>query len=525
MTGTRTHYSRWRAAALVLPILVLGSCTEDPLRTLGPSEPGPERPAQGSLGLIEVTITGIGEDGTPRTSALSVPDALALERAWRRAGRLSGGDGDGDGVGDRGGRGGGLESGAVLLQALPGNADASGNGTIQLEPHSSGSFTLGTRGEGGYRYVSVTYRVRNAQADSTPYDTPRKNLTFYAVDTKGTLGETPISRLNRFDGSEAATDPAAILPTGAARLDPATGKVEPNGADMLQIETEARAASLRTLAGAGTESVFPYGFVVRNPSTPESRTLLASPDDDDFAGLVTFAFKIPLAASAAEDPFTVSAIFMAVDEDEARITQSLEEQTPEGQAAFEARAATLGATMLTVLPGSGYAGASSRLLCSVRTAGTKDSPTGYLVDDCAEGARSWTGEVDTNWNSPGNWLPAGVPTPIDTVLVPTAVNAPVLASPARIAGLTVADGTSLDLGAFDLTVTGDVLAEAAAGEVTGTTGRLILEGATPGSASGRLPGVTVTGSYTATGDLEVKGTLVIESGRLHTTGHRITISN
>lgn len=515
MPGTRTHHSRWRAAALVLPFLVFGACADDPLRPLGPGEPEIERPALGSLGLVEVTITGIGEGEAPRSSVLSAPNAVALERARLSAGRL----GAGESVG--------LEPGAgsAHFQAIPGNGDASGNGTIQLEPHSSGSFTVGTRRDGGYRYVSVTYRVRNAQVDSTAYDTPRKNLTFYAVDTKGTRGETPISRLNRFDGTEAATNPAEILPTGAVRLDPETGKLEPNGADVLQIVTEAGAESLLGLAGAGIEGVFPYGFVVRNPSTPNSRTLPASPDDDDFAGLVTFAFKIPLAASAAEDPFTVSAIFMAVDEDEVRITQSLEEQTPEGQAAFEARAVALGATMLTVLPGSGYAGGSSRLLCSVRTAGTADSPTGYLIDDCAEGARSWTGEVDTNWNSPGNWLPAGVPTAIDAVLVPTAANAPVLASPARIAGLTVADGTSLDLGAFDLTVTGSVLAEAAAGEVTGTTGRLILEGATPGSVSGRLPGVTVTGSYMATGDLEVKGALVIESGRLHTIDHRITISN
>jgi hypothetical protein len=84
---------------------------------------------------------------------------------------------------------------------------------------------------------------------------------------------------------------------------------------------------------------------------------------------------------------------------------------------------------------------------------------------------------------------------------------------------------SVDLGAFDLTVTGDVMVEAAAGEVTGTTGRLILEGTTAGSASGRLPGVTIKGQYTATGDLAVQGPLVIQSGRLHTTGHRITISN
>jgi alpha-tubulin suppressor-like RCC1 family protein len=64
------------------------------------------------------------------------------------------------------------------------------------------------------------------------------------------------------------------------------------------------------------------------------------------------------------------------------VTQSLEEQTPAGEAAFLARAQALGASMKTVLPGMGsYWGepSSTRTVCSVRTAGPSATPAGYLV--------------------------------------------------------------------------------------------------------------------------------------------------
>lgn len=94
---------------------------------------------------------------------------------------------------------------------------------------------------------------------------------------------------------------------------------------------------------------------------------------------MTFAFKIPLQATATEDPFTVSAIFLAVDDDETRITQSREEQTPEAQAAFEARAAALGASKVHLLYGGAYAGAiPSNQVCSARTAGSKATPAASI---------------------------------------------------------------------------------------------------------------------------------------------------
>src|SRR6185295_18575913 len=88
----------------------------------------------------------------------------------------------------------------------PGNNGGTSDGTIQLAPLSTGSFTQGTRGTDGVRYFWATFRVRNAEADSTAYDTPRQNLTFFAAVTPSTLGGSSIASLEHFDGS--AADPA-----------------------------------------------------------------------------------------------------------------------------------------------------------------------------------------------------------------------------------------------------------------------------------------------------------------------------
>lgn len=381
MLSIPSRRAPWRAAVLPLLALTISACADEPTRALAPEQPRDERPASRTLGVVEITISGLtvehhpaasvfDADGTIHASVIAAPSAAALERIRAASARL---DGRVDAAGTAG------YTIAASTGTLPGNADASGDGTIQLEPISTGSFTVGTRGDGGYRYVSATYRVRNAQRDGTPYDTPRRNLTFYAIDTGGTLGQTAISRLERFDGNAAATDPAALLPTGAVRLDPATGHVLPATSDVLQVLSEEEAVDFLAIAGAGTETVFPYGFVVRNPSDAASRTLPADPAPDQFDGLVTFAFKIPLAARPEDDPFMVSAIFMAVDDDEVRVTQSLEEQTPEGQAAFEGRAAALGADQVVLLFGGGYNGTiPSRMLCSVRAAGSVGSPASII---------------------------------------------------------------------------------------------------------------------------------------------------
>jgi len=305
-------------------------------------------PSRTSLGVVEVTISGLG-DAQPTTFARSASNVSDLVAADLPSG---------------------LNASLVPVPA--------GDGTIQLEPLSTGSFTEGERGQGGVRYVWATYRVRNARNDGTPYDTPRQNLTFLAVDTDNTIGQSAVSRLFRFDDSAAESAIAAqILPTGAVTRDLLTGGVASAGPDVLQVFTEEEVEALSR--PAGVTDIFPYGFVVRREGDATTRTLPANPAEDQFDGIVTFAFKVPLQANANDDPYTLTMTFLAVDDDEVRITQSLEEQTPEAQAAFEARAAALGADRVHLLMGGAYSGAiPSSPICAARTAGSKATPTASI---------------------------------------------------------------------------------------------------------------------------------------------------
>src|SRR5690606_34140460 len=233
-------------------LLLLSSCTEQPTGTgLGPGT----RP--GVPGLVEVTISGIGTE-----SMNAVATQLPLG-------------------GDAGPR--------LDLSPVPGGV---GDGTIQLEPVSTGSFTVGARGEGGQRYMYATFRVRNASSDGTPYVTPRENLTFLAVSTAGTVAGTAIADLRRFDGSPAASSLALeMLPTGAVEQD-RSGAVSPRFPDVLQVFTEAEVTAFT--APPAVTSVLPYGFVASNPSSATDRTLPGEPAPSEFDGVVTFAFRVPL---------------------------------------------------------------------------------------------------------------------------------------------------------------------------------------------------------------------------------------
>lgn len=337
-----------------------------------PLAPGADEPDASAhvIGLVEVTITGLGTEQAT-ASALSAPDVAALERKRNAAGG----------------------SGAIALQSLdlPTNLDATGDGTIQLDPLATGSFTDGARDADGVRYLYATFRVRNAQTDGTAYDTPRQNLTFLAAANAGTLDETAISSLARFDGSAAGAGIAAtILPTGSVMRPGGSSEIEPAAADVLQVLTEAEVADVLADAPAGVTTVFPYGFVVRNATTPASRILEESPAPGQYDGVVTFAFKVPLQASAGDDPYSISAVFLAVDDTETRVTESIEEQ---GSASVQAGADALsGAVSVTLLGNSAttVGGRGIRRVCTVRTAGTNPlAPAATLVDagaGCMAGA-------------------------------------------------------------------------------------------------------------------------------------------
>jgi len=333
---------RWRRVVFVLALVALAACLDEPTRPAVPgdsgSNDGASRTPSRVLGLVEVTISGIGTDQmTSYAISARNLEKLARLRALREAG-VSDAAGDGASA---------LDPGARYAFTLPSNSDDSGDGTIQLELLSTGSFTHGERGNGGYRYLYATYRVRNAQEDGTPYDRDLRNLTFVAVKATSpdhqSIRHTPVSKLKRFDGSDADEALATqFIPTGAV-MQTRGGAIEPRFPDMLQVfkEEAADILNLATVAGLEIEDVFPYGFVVSNATTDETRWLPANPAEGDFHGLVTFAYKVPLQADPKDDPFTVTIRFLAVEDSEVKITQSIEEVTPAGIKAFDERVATL----------------------------------------------------------------------------------------------------------------------------------------------------------------------------------------
>lgn len=346
-----------RRTAWMLPVLAIaGLIGCDDGTPFDPRVEPPPAPGQ-VLGVVEVTITRIGSAET-ESRAISAPTVAALDRL--RGGQAS------------------LE-GPLFSLSRPENSGGGGDGTIQLEPVSTGSFTDGQRGADGVRHVYATFRVRNAQSDGTAYDTQRTNLTFLAVDTDGTIGHTAFSRVDRFDGS--AADPAlaeAFVPGGAVHRQ--SGGVVATEPDVLQVLTEAQAGAVA--APDGVTDVFPYGFVVRRAAINTTRELLANPAADEFDGVITFSFKLPLQSSASDDPYTISVVFLAVDDSDTRITQSLEEQAVPGQSAYHDRASALGAITRTLLPKvAGFSGgAADEMFCEgVRIAGPAGNPTTTLL--------------------------------------------------------------------------------------------------------------------------------------------------
>ncbi len=324
---------RFRSTLLILA--ALAACADDPT---GPRvKPAPEAPR--ALGLVEITFTRLG---TGEMSATVTPAGLA---------------------------GGASRSVAAVPGAVPG-------GTIQL-----GLRTTSTVDAGGQRYLQAVFRVRNAMADGTPNARVLRNVTFVPVSDSRTLPGTPVLRFLKQDGTPADPALAAQLkPTGAV-ADNGTGGLAPQYPDVLQAYTEDEVAAIDMSGAPSVTNRFPYGFVTRRADNTATRDLPASPAPEQYDGAVTFAYRFPTQSSAANNPFTISILALAVEDDVTRITQSIEEQGA-GQPAFEARAASLNASQARIFPGGGYSGPIPHIvLCSVRTAGTREAPTSHIGSD------------------------------------------------------------------------------------------------------------------------------------------------
>jgi hypothetical protein len=154
--------------------------------------------------------------------------------------------------------------------------------------------------------------------------------------------------------------------------------------DVVQVFTEPEVAAI--VLPAGITGIFPYGYVVRSASSVANRTLPATADPNQFDGLLTVSFRLPLQASSAADVFSFFFEILAVQDGETRLTETIEEsQDSAAVRRLRDRATSLGATTVTVLNGSSAVDAAvtdypgQRQICSPRTAGTAASPVTTIV--------------------------------------------------------------------------------------------------------------------------------------------------
>lgn len=320
-------------------LLLLGcaACAEDTTTTPPVEKPPVEAP--NAIGEYSINITGLG---TPEAQADVKPVNPTLQGGAR--GTLT-------------------NAGAGLV----------------FEQISAATFIEGSRTQGGQRYGAFTFRVRNGTGVAL------NNISLVLVQKATTISGTPIFNLRKFDGT--AADPSIaplIVPTGSAVLGSDQVTMQALYPDVLQVFTEAEVAAI-SLPGDVT-GVFPYAFMVRNASSSTTRNLVSTPDPNQFDGVFTIAFRMPLQASSTQDVFSLGFQVLAVTDSETRLTESIEEgQDTAAVRRLRDLATSLGATTVTVLNGSSVMDAAvpdypgQRQICSPRTAGPAGSPTNTIV--------------------------------------------------------------------------------------------------------------------------------------------------
>ena len=305
-------------------------------------------PVTRSLGLMEITINGIGSGQI--TSHAALPGGTGAPQAH-------------------------------VAQPTPVTQG------LDVKQVSSSYVDVGSPGS-GTRYITVVYAVRNASFCSTPGScaanaAPTGNLTLIAANTASNINATALTGISLFDGTSSTATRAlatSLLPTHGMQMNGTAGSgviVQP-GLESLQVFSEDEVAAIPRDTGA--TDLFPYGYVVSNPSTPNSRSLPGSPGTDQFDGRVSFSFSVPLQSDRKNDPYSVTLIFQVVDDANTRVTESLEEDNPAGDVAANLRAALLGAADLVTLGGHVAQTSIGNPQCNVRVAGSSASPTAYLVN-------------------------------------------------------------------------------------------------------------------------------------------------
>ena len=323
--------------ALVLLAFAAAACADrSPTATPPPEPTHPKAPTP--VGVFEITVTAIGSDAPRATITAVRPEQQGAS--------------------------------ATLTPIASG---------VSFEQVSTGSFVEGSRTGGGQRYLTFTFRARNGTGGAL------NNLTMMMVQRPSTIPGTPLSAVKKFDGTNVDTALAKlVVPTGATALGSDLVSMTSPYPDVLQVLTEGEVASI-TPPGDIT-GVFPYGYVVRNKNSNATRTLPATADPNQWDGVLTLSFRVPLQATSAQDLYQLTFQVLGVTDTETKMTESIEESQDTGAVRrLHDRATALGATTVTVLNGSpatdpavpDYPG--QRQICSPRTAGTAAAPVNTIV--------------------------------------------------------------------------------------------------------------------------------------------------
>ncbi len=243
------------------------------------------------------------------------------------------------------------------------------------------SFTdVGTPGSvGATRYARASFELTNAS--------PRNfdNLSLVAISlANNNLEGTAVGALADAKGEPISTNGVALamMPSHGMQTRRVGLGVNPETAD-LQFFTEIEANRVQSQAARLTPAlvgnVLQYGFVAHNFSGARAIGALGCAGADCNKGVITLAFKMPLAAPRASNPWAFTTYFVVTNQTENFISQSLEEQaacTVTGQTQYVD--AVTGNLKVRTLPGSSYHGSNLESLIGIRTAGTNAAPLASL---------------------------------------------------------------------------------------------------------------------------------------------------
>jgi uncharacterized delta-60 repeat protein len=243
------------------------------------------------------------------------------------------------------------------------------------------SFTdVGNPGDlNAMRYVQATFELTNASNRS--FD----NLSLVAISLAGSsLEGTAIGALADARGVPITTNGVArgMMPShGMQSLRIGLG-VNPETADLQffsQAEISLVQAQSVNLIPAIVGDVLQYGYVTHNFSGARNIGASGCVGSNCNKGVVTLAFKMPLAVSRASNPWSFTTYFVVTDQTETITSQSLEEQaacTVTGQTQYTD--AVTSNIKVRTLQGSSYHGANLERLPGIRTAGSIAAPLASL---------------------------------------------------------------------------------------------------------------------------------------------------